>query len=61
MADSTKATKAMLIEGHILTASARVNETKVLEIKKLLAPIDPRDIRTVRCLGLNYAAHAMEV
>jgi 2-keto-4-pentenoate hydratase/2-oxohepta-3-ene-1,7-dioic acid hydratase in catechol pathway len=27
----------------------------------LLAPLAPEHVRTVRCLGLNYAAHAKEV
>ncbi|KAF8422865.1 Fumarylacetoacetase-like protein [Tirmania nivea] len=54
------ATKAKLIEGDIFSSSARVSEQKVLDVKKLLAPIDSRDVRTVRCLGLNYAAHARE-
>lgn len=31
-----------------------------MTIKTLLPPIDPLSIRTVRCLGLNYAAHARE-
>lgn len=59
--DAAKATKAKLIEGNIFSSSARVNQQKVLDVKKLLAPIDSRDVRTVRCLGLNYAAHAKEV
>ncbi|KAF8475863.1 hypothetical protein BDZ91DRAFT_710472 [Kalaharituber pfeilii] len=60
ISDAAKTTKANLIEGDIFSAAARVNENKVLDVKKLLAPIDPREVKTVRCLGLNYAAHAKE-
>lgn len=33
---------------------------KVVEIKTLLAPLARHDIKTVRCLGLNYEQHAKE-
>jgi 2-keto-4-pentenoate hydratase/2-oxohepta-3-ene-1,7-dioic acid hydratase in catechol pathway len=33
----------------------------VVDIRHLLAPLAPEDVRTVRCLGLNYALHAKEV
>jgi 2-keto-4-pentenoate hydratase/2-oxohepta-3-ene-1,7-dioic acid hydratase in catechol pathway len=33
---------------------------QVAEVKLLLAPLARRDIRTVRCLGLNYEQHAKE-
>lgn len=61
VSDAAKATKAKPIVGDIFSTSARVVENKVLDVKKLLAPLDMRDVRTVRCLGLNYAAHAKEV
>jgi 2-keto-4-pentenoate hydratase/2-oxohepta-3-ene-1,7-dioic acid hydratase in catechol pathway len=32
----------------------------VVDVKMLLAPLARSDIRTVRCLGLNYAQHAKE-
>jgi len=32
----------------------------VQDIKALLSPLAPADIKTVRCLGLNYAKHAKE-
>jgi len=34
---------------------------QIADIRMLLAPLAPEDVRTVRCLGLNYAAHAKEV
>lgn len=33
---------------------------KVLEIKTLLTPLAREDVKTVRCLGLNYEKHARE-
>jgi 2-keto-4-pentenoate hydratase/2-oxohepta-3-ene-1,7-dioic acid hydratase in catechol pathway len=33
----------------------------VVDIRHLLAPLAPEDVKTVRCLGLNYALHAKEV
>jgi 2-keto-4-pentenoate hydratase/2-oxohepta-3-ene-1,7-dioic acid hydratase in catechol pathway len=38
---------------HILTG-------KIAEVKMLLSPLAGNDIKTVRCLGLNYAQHARE-
>lgn len=32
----------------------------VVDIRTLLAPLAPEHVRTVRCLGLNYAKHAAE-
>ena len=32
----------------------------VVDVQKLLSPLSRNDIRTVRCLGLNYAQHAKE-
>ena len=34
---------------------------EIADIRLLLAPLAPEDVRTVRCLGLNYALHAKEV
>ena len=33
---------------------------RVVEVKTLLAPLARNDIKTVRCLGLNYEQHARE-
>lgn len=33
---------------------------EVADIRMFLAPLAPEDVRTVRCLGLNYAKHAHE-
>ena len=32
-----------------------------MDIRLLLAPLAPEDVKTVRCLGLNYEQHAKEV
>jgi hypothetical protein len=34
---------------------------QVADIRLLLAPLALEDIKTVRCLGLNYEQHAKEV
>ena len=34
---------------------------KIAQIRLLLCPLAREDIRTVRCLGLNYEQHAREV
>lgn len=31
------------------------------DVRKLLAPLALTEVKTVRCLGLNYAQHAKEV
>ncbi|KAL7269717.1 hypothetical protein RUND412_007605 [Rhizina undulata] len=56
--DVGKITKARVIEGDIF-AAYKVTD-KVLYVRKLLSPIAEKDVRTVRCLGLNYAQHAAE-
>ncbi|KAI5271768.1 hypothetical protein E4T47_04890 [Aureobasidium subglaciale] len=33
---------------------------RILDVQRLLAPLAREDIRTVRCLGLNYEQHAVE-
>ncbi|KEQ98075.1 hypothetical protein AUEXF2481DRAFT_2971 [Aureobasidium subglaciale EXF-2481] len=33
---------------------------RILDVQRLLAPLAREDIRTVRCLGLNYEQHAIE-
>jgi len=34
---------------------------EIANIRVLLSPLDWKDVRTVRCLGLNYERHAKEV
>jgi len=51
-ADPLKATEAKIIEGDIFSTYSVTNKT--VEIKELLCPIALKDVRTLRCLGLNY-------
>jgi len=50
--DPLKASKAKLVKGDILSSYVVTSETA--EIKELLCPIALKDVRTLRCLGLNY-------
>jgi len=50
--------KAFEIAGHTLDPSAQVTKN-VLTVKMLLAPLATDQVKLVRCLGLNYADHAM--
>ncbi|KAG9981191.1 hypothetical protein KCU78_g21545, partial [Aureobasidium melanogenum] len=57
--DLTRVAQAKVIQGtpwgqHQVT-------DRVVDVQKLLAPLAREDIRTVRCLGLNYEQHAIEV
>ncbi|CAG7916461.1 unnamed protein product [Penicillium olsonii] len=56
--DIATATKARVIQGEIF-GEHRVTE-QVADVKLLLAPLARQDIKTVRCLGLNYEQHAKE-
>ncbi|KAK4157836.1 Fumarylacetoacetase-like protein [Chaetomidium leptoderma] len=56
--DISKARQAHVVRGDIF-GKHDVTE-QVADIRTLLAPLAPEDVRTVRCLGLNYAAHAKE-
>ncbi|KAI9733097.1 MAG: hypothetical protein M1834_003644 [Cirrosporium novae-zelandiae] len=58
MTDIAKATKANIIQGDIFGTHTVTNQ--VASITRLLSPLPPTKIQTVRCLGLNYAAHAHE-
>ncbi|KAL4797365.1 hypothetical protein BDV19DRAFT_387534 [Aspergillus venezuelensis] len=58
VSDIAKATKARVITGDIF-GQHRVTD-QVAEVKLLLAPLARKDIKTVRCLGLNYEQHAKE-
>ena len=57
--DISKASQARIIRGSIFGSHNVTDE--VADIRLLLAPLAPEDVRTVRCLGLNYEAHAKEV
>jgi hypothetical protein len=50
--DPLKAMKAKIVKGDILSSYTVTSETA--EIKELLCPIALKDVRTLRCLGLNY-------
>ncbi|KXN90733.1 Fumarylacetoacetate hydrolase domain-containing protein 2 [Leucoagaricus sp. SymC.cos] len=56
--DASKSTSAHVITGDILGDFQITNQVK--PIKKLLSPIDSQRVRTVRCVGFNYAAHDQE-
>jgi hypothetical protein len=57
--DIGKAKQARIITGSVF-GKHEVTE-KVADIRLLLAPLAPEDVRTVRCLGMNYEKHAIEV
>jgi hypothetical protein len=57
--DISKARQARIVQGDIFGQHHVTDQ--VADIRMLLAPLAPEDVRTVRCLGLNYAAHAKEV
>jgi hypothetical protein len=50
--------QAYEILGSALDPAAQLTTT-TLTVKELLAPLSREDIKTVRCLGLNYADHAV--
>lgn len=56
--DAGRATHAHVIEGSIFGQHNVTNNS--MEIKKLLCPLAREQLRTVRCLGLNYEQHAHE-
>ncbi|KAH6650271.1 hypothetical protein F5144DRAFT_588788 [Chaetomium tenue] len=58
ISDISKARQARIITGDIFGKHDVTDQ--VADIRTLLAPLAPEDVRTVRCLGLNYAAHAKE-
>ena len=57
--DISKAKAAKIIRGSIFGKHEVTEE--VADIRLLLAPLALEDVRTVRCLGLNYEQHAKEV
>lgn len=56
--DIAKARQAHIVKGNIF-GRHHVTE-QVADIRLLLAPLALEDVRTVRCLGLNYELHAKE-
>lgn len=58
MTDVIKAKQAHVIKGDIFGKYDVTDE--VADIRTLLGPLAPEDVKTVRCLGLNYALHAKE-
>jgi len=57
--DIGKATRARIIRGSPF-GKHEVTE-QVADVRMLLCPLAREDVPTVRCLGLNYEAHAHEV
>ncbi|KAL9015124.1 MAG: hypothetical protein Q9173_000248 [Seirophora scorigena] len=56
--DIAKATQARVIEGNIFGKHDVTHQ--IAEFPLLLAPLAREDIKTIRCLGLNYTQHAKE-
>lgn len=56
--DIAKARQARIISGQIFGKHDVTNQ--VADIRLLLAPLALEDVKTVRCLGLNYEQHAKE-
>jgi len=56
--DIAKAKQAKIIKGEIFGKHNVTDE--VADIRLLLAPLALEDVKTVRCLGLNYEQHAKE-
>ena len=53
-----KLIKAYEILGYALDPAAPVTKN-VLTVKQLLAPLSREEVGLVRCLGINYADHAV--
>jgi len=58
VSDIAKATQARIIQGQIFGKHDVTDQ--IADIRLLLAPLALEDVKTVRCLGLNYAEHAKE-
>ncbi|PHH77995.1 hypothetical protein CDD80_7506 [Ophiocordyceps camponoti-rufipedis] len=56
--DMAAATKARIIDGDVFGRHSVRAQT--VDIRRLLSPLAPSQVATVRCLGLNYADHARE-
>ena len=59
VSDISKAKQAKIIQGPIFGKHEVTDQ--IAGIRLLLAPLAPEDVKTVRCLGLNYEQHAKEV
>ncbi|KAK3941489.1 hypothetical protein QBC46DRAFT_382317 [Diplogelasinospora grovesii] len=58
VSDISKAKQARIVKGDIFGEHNVTDQ--VADIRLLLAPLAPEDVKTVRCLGLNYEMHAKE-
>ncbi|OLL25262.1 Fumarylacetoacetate hydrolase domain-containing protein 2 [Neolecta irregularis DAH-3] len=56
--DSAAARSARIVTGDIFGDYQFTDQ--ILEVKKLLSPLNPSQVRTIRCLGFNYGRHAIE-
>ncbi|KAL7629118.1 hypothetical protein AAE478_000637 [Parahypoxylon ruwenzoriense] len=56
--DIAQTKHARVIKGDIFGKHEVTNDIE--DVRLLLAPLAQEDVRTVRCLGLNYALHAKE-
>ncbi|KAI1806709.1 hypothetical protein F4811DRAFT_568513 [Daldinia bambusicola] len=56
--DIAKTKKARVIKGDIFGKHEVTDQ--IADVRLLLAPLALEDVKTVRCLGLNYALHAKE-
>ena len=54
---SSTTMKAMLIEGDPLSADCVVLHNEIVSVKKLLGPLTPQMVPSIRCIGMNYASH----
>lgn len=57
--DVYKAKEATIIIGDVLKDYTLTNYTQ--KIKKLLSPLSPDQIPSLRCVGMNYTKHAIEI
>ncbi len=58
VSDLAKTTQARVIKGDIFGKHDVTDQ--VADVRLLLAPLAREDVKTVRCLGLNYEQHAKE-
>ncbi|OTB05971.1 hypothetical protein M426DRAFT_319350 [Hypoxylon sp. CI-4A] len=56
--DISKTKQARVIKGDIFGQHEVTDQ--IADVRLLLAPLALEDVKTVRCLGLNYALHAKE-
>lgn len=57
--DATNVKQARIITGDVFGKHDVTD--RVADIRLLLAPLAQDDVKTVRCLGMNYEKHALEV